>query len=78
MNYEYARINRSGNVVVILRADERIYPEDAHAFYIHFKVPIGIVNQGVLTDYFPKPYPLLFDKVGDLSRYEWKEIRLSL
>ncbi|QHT66682.1 hypothetical protein GXP67_08425 [Rhodocytophaga rosea] len=78
MKYEYARINRLGNVIVILRADEKIYLEDAQAFYFHFKVPIGIVNQGVLTDFFPKPYPLLFDRVGDLSRYEWKEIVLSL
>jgi hypothetical protein len=74
MKYEYARINRLGNVVVVIRSDERIYTEQAEGFYKLFKVPIGILNQGIFTDFFPKPYPLLFDKLGDLSRYDWKEI----
>jgi len=77
MKYEYARINRLGNVIVILRSDEKIYGEEAAAFYQQFKVPIGVVNQGILTDFFPKPYPLLFDKLGDLSRYDWKEVSLQ-
>ncbi len=76
MKYEYVRINRLGNVVVIVRSDKRIYREEAEAFYEQFKVPIGILNQGVFTDFFPKPYPLLFDKLGDLTRYNWKEIIL--
>lgn len=78
MKFEYARVNRSGNVVVIIRSHEKIHKEDAEAFYKQFKVPVGIVNQGILTDYFPKPYPLLFDKLGDLTRYDWKEITLGI
>ena len=76
MKCEYARINRLGNVVVIVRSDERIYGEQAKELYEQFKVPIGILNQGIFTDFFPKPYPSLFDKLGDLTRYEWKEITL--
>jgi hypothetical protein len=78
MKFEYARVNRSGNVVVIIRSDEKIHQEDVEAFYKQFKVPIGIVNKEILTEFFPKPYPLLFDNLGDLNRYDWKEITLGI